>query len=79
MQDDVGVGFEDDRGLAEGGVQRLIGPGDLGVLGFGEELAAMVGDGVVGVLEGVAGEDEDDTLFAGDLALGDELDRKSVV
>ncbi len=33
----------------------------------------MVVDGVGGVLEGVAGEDEDDALFAGDLALGYEL------
>ena len=33
----------------------------------------MVVDGVLGVLEGVAGEDEDDALFAVDVALGDQL------
>ncbi len=72
-EDRIGVGVEDDGGLAQGGVEDLIGGGDLCVLFVGEELAAVVVDGVVGVLEGMAGEDEDDALFPADLALGDEL------
>jgi hypothetical protein len=72
-EDDVGIGLEDDGGLAQGGVLGLIGGGELGTFGVGEELVAVVVDGVLGVLEGVAGEDEDDTLLRGDLAEGDEL------
>ncbi len=72
-QDNVGVGFEDDGGLAQRGVERLVAGGELGLLGFGEEFVAVVVDGVLRVLEGVAGEDEDDAFFARDLSLGDEL------
>ena len=43
----VGIGLEDDGGLAQGCVLGLIGGREFGVLGFGEEFAAVVVDGVV--------------------------------
>jgi len=72
-QDGVGLGFEDDRRFAQGRMQWLIVSRDASVFGIGEELVAVVVDGVVGVFEGVAGEDKDHALFASDFALGYEL------
>src|SRR4051812_38723394 len=72
-EDGVGVGIENDGRLAQGGVEDLIGARDLRVLLVGEELTTVIVDGVGGVLECVASEDENDTLFPADLALGDEF------
>ena len=60
-------------GLRRAAWRAWSGRGELGLLGFGEELVAVVVDGVLRVLEGVAGEDEDDALLRGDLAEGDEF------
>ena len=67
------VRFEDNGRLAQGGMLGQLGGGELGSLGCGEELVAVVIDGVLRIFEGVAGEDEDDALLPGDLTECDEL------
>src|SRR5215469_7544085 len=54
-------------------MQSLVGCGEVRGFVLGEEFAAVVVDGVGRILQGVSGEDEDDTLFPADFALGDEL------
>ena len=72
-EDDVRVGFEDYGRLAQAGVLGLLKRGGLAGFGFGEELAAVIVDGVLRVFEGVAGEDEDNALLAGYFSLCYEL------
>ena len=69
----VAVGVEHDGGFAELVVEDAVGGGGGGQLCVGEEFIAMIVDGVVGVFEGVAGEDEDGALLGADAAIGDEL------
>ena len=68
-----GVGIKNDGRLPQSGMAGLIGSGELRLLCSGEKLVAVVVDGVLRVLEGVAGEDQYDTLLGGDLAEGDKL------
>ena len=51
----------------------LSGRGELGLFGGGEELVAVVVDGVLRVLQRVASEDKNGALLRGDFAEGDEL------
>ncbi len=69
-QDGVAVGVEDDGRLAEGGGFGGLRRGKGGLLLLAEEFVAVEVDGVVGVFEGVAGEDEDDAVFGVDAAVG---------
>ena len=73
MKHKVRVWFEDDGRLTQRGVERPIRGGDLGVFNLGEQLCPVIVDGVLGVLEGVSGEDEYHALLTGDLAQSDEL------
>jgi hypothetical protein len=72
-QDRVGVGVEDEGFAAELGVLSQLGGGCARKFGVGEQLAAMVLDGVLGVLQRVAGEEQDGGLFPADAAVGNKL------
>ncbi len=60
-------------GLRRDAWRACVGRGERGLFGVGEEFVAVVVDGVLRVLQGVAGEDKHDALLRGDLAEGDEL------
>src|SRR6185437_673372 len=72
-QDCIRIGFKHDGRLAQSSMQSLIVGRNLSVFRLRQKLSTMVVNRVLRVLERVAGKDEDDSLFASDLAHGNKL------
>jgi hypothetical protein len=72
-QHTVRIRVEHDRLAAHLRVLREFGGARAGQLLLAQQLAAVVVDGVAGILERVAGEQQDGGLFLADAAVGDQL------
>ena len=70
---EVRVSLQNERGAAKTVMLRDHLRGGIGEFFGTQQGAAVVVDGVLGILESVAGEQEHDTILGGDLALSDEF------